>query len=38
VWVCVLLFWILRLQPSPTQQSERKTGRLRSLVTRRVPQ
>lgn len=36
VWICVLVFWILRLQPSQSQRTERNTARLRSLVRRRA--
>lgn len=34
VWICVLVFWILRLQPGQTQKSEQRAQRLRSLVGR----
>jgi hypothetical protein len=36
VWICVLVFWILRLQPSQTKRSDRKTAQLRPLVRRRA--
>ena len=36
VWICVLVFWILRLQPSQGQRSERKAERPRPLVRRRA--
>lgn len=38
VWICVLVFWILRLQPGQAQQSNQRAERLRPLAARRVPQ
>lgn len=38
VWICVLVFWILRLQPGQTRRDEQRAERLRPLAGRRVPQ
>jgi hypothetical protein len=38
VWICVLVFWIFRLQPGQVHRREQKAERPRPLVRRRVPQ